>query len=1360
MRAAMRNPRLVRIAARLAAVLIAATAGAGVQAYTVSQYPALVTAPPPPNIVMTIDDSGSMQWAYAPDFVGGNTSDPNFTYVGYNGMYYNPCAVYPVPPGAGGTPVYTPSFTSAAYEGFHPTMTNGTSATVDLSTSYVPTTQISYPRGGTGSLQVSQAGGSGGPAYYYWPVGATCAHPPASTVTPLTPGTGTGQLQKVLVSTSSGIGPAGVDETLNFANWFSFYRTRHLAIVSATAIAMNNASLANVRLAWQALNSCALPAVSNTGTATTNCYGWSNVTNYNNSISQFTNGHKSDFYSWLFEVPTNNSTPTRVAWMRAGGYYMTSGPNSPYGLNPNPSLSSSDSDASVSSSDLQCVNNFQVTVTDGLWNHGSEGNVTAFCSQPGNKGSLVCGNLDAATATFPDKTTYDPSGNYLAYIYGDNGTSATSSGGDNGGGADANGDLADIAFYYWSTNLRPDLTNFHVAPYVPNTSTVIAPSANGTSDNNWPYWNPQNDPATWPHLVNFTIGVGLQGFLDMPGLVWNGSATAGTAYNNLWQGASNCLPPTASSSGTGATGTASSKCTWPQVVVNSTGGGNTGSGYADAGNVYDLWHAAINSRGNAFSAQTPSDLVAAMGAIFARVEGQSVGNSGAAGSSSSLTANTELILASYSAADWHGTVTAYGVNASTGAVNGSPDWQTTASSLPSALTRANTVFTANAALPITGAAQTASPGVHFGPSSSSTASPSPTAPSSCAPAGSGSALPATILAYFGDTASAQDQAICYVLGDVSGEQRYGGYFRNRDLTSGGEITLGDISDSSPVFSWKEDFGYSNIPAGTAVGTQGGATYAAYLTQKGNRPAVAYVGANDGMLHAFDATPPGSGSYGTPGTELFAYVPHSVLPRLATVTGIGTGAAPVLAGVINPSYAHVFYEDGATYVGDAYIQPAGQSAPSWHTVAVGTTGAGGQGIFALDVTNPANMSPGNVLWDLDGSAAGSNDANLGYSIVQPVVALTNSGDWAVVFGNGYLSCNGHAVLYVVRLVDGALLAQIDASANTTITGAAVGGGGGTACPAGVTGSSANGLGSASLLDVDQNGSMDYAYAGDLQGNLWKFDLTSPNPANWKVAYSVNGAPAPLFQAKGPTGAAQPIVLQPNFGLGQGGPMAVELYVVTGHIFATGDSTDTSVQSLYAVQDLGVPITGGRSALTPQTIVAATGGNENIQQPYRSVNPGGSGWYVDFPGLGERVLTEPSIVGGLLLFTSVVPQAQPCNGGCSGFIYALDRFTGDGGTGYLTVNGTSYDALGTAVGCVKGLTLISSGSTLNWYVTGNGGSSTPTGGTTGGSNGPGGPGNNGSFLNTLNGGSGAGSSAIQHGQGTMASLGRISWHAFTP
>ncbi len=1316
--------------------------------YSVSQYPMLVSSPPTPNLVITIDDSGSTAWAYAPDSVGSYDNTLGFASSDFNHLYYNPNVTYAPPLDANGVLVPTAfgsgypltSFTSAYLDGYHPDK-----GTINLATGYSPTKSLAYPPSAGGALSLTAAAGIDvdavqlatgnyatgvGPAFYnvYVPGGACPAlplvpgTPPPGYTNTGTPVTGVTCFQTVPIPLDTS--PASQAIQQNFAIWYSFYRTRHLSIISAAAQSMQDPSLAGVRIAWQALNTC------NDFSSGTSCQGWAQQI-VDNRISQFANQHKSDFYSWLYEIPAANYTPTRQAWWRAGQYFSTAGANSPYGMNPNPGLSGTSSSAGP---ELLCVNNFNVTITDGLWNRASE-SVSTFC------GSSNCGHQVDTNQNFPDGTTYSTS-SALTQIYGDNGTSS-SSGGDNGADADGLGALADIAFYYWRTNLRPDLTGFYIPPYVPD-MTLTNP-ING-SDATWPYWNPHTDPATWPHLVNFTVGVGLTGFLSIPSLTWGGDAFSGTSYNNLLTAQSVCLPPSVAVTTPTTMPPATSVCTWPQVYPPATGGGFL-SGYLQSGNVYDLWHAAAASRGNAFSSETPQDIVQAMGTIIARVEGQTIGNSSAAGSSSSLSASTELFIASYDGTDWHGTVTAYGIGTN-GSVNSTYDWQTTASSLPPPATRANTVFTSAAALPAGGSGLSGSLGMNFTPGSTPSAIGSTS--SSCAPSTTNNnpAVTSSVLglygSYFGDTSNNQNLAICYLLGDTSGEVQHGGYFRNRHVvtsTGTAEVVLGDIVDSNPVYSWKEDFGYAT----TLSAAQGGGSYQTYLAAKAARTPMVYAGANDGMLHAFNATFPAT-TGNTPGAEMFAYVPHSVIPNLGRVIGTTAGTAPTLTGLLNPTYIHSFNVDGPVFVGDAYFTPAGTpAAASWHSVLLGTTGAGGRGIFALDVTAPQSFTASNVLWDFDGSTFGSNDLDLGDTIGTPIIALTNSGDWAAVFGNGYLSRRGCAVLFVVRIADGKLLSRIDTS------GA---GSGATAACSGSNGN--NGLGSPTLLDIDQNGSTDFVFAGDLQGNLWKFDLTSSDPTQWKVAYQ-NAAtqPLPLYTARNAYGAVQPIVAAPNLGPSAGSASAFLVYFVTGRMFAVGDQADTTTQSLYAIQDQGAAITRtDRATLVQQVVVGATGGNENIQTPYPSDNPTGDGWYVDFPNSGERALTTPILVAGLALFSTVIPQAQPCNGGCGGFVYALSQFDGRGGQDYLFSGGVSYDAIATTVGCVKGLTLISSGSTLNWYASGNGlsptpGSTTPSPGT--------GPGNSGAPLIP---GNGPSSASIQHGSAPVTAQGRISWHEYVP
>ena len=1277
--------------------------------YTISQMPMLVTSPPPANIVLTVDDSGSMTYAYVPDYVSNYPDAAGFASSFYNSIYYNPAIVYPIPPDANGVQVpigrchpnppgcALTSFTHAYFDGFNPDL-----GAVDLSSQYAVTLTMSYNGGGNPSVQINtaSAGTSGNPQaafYYLFVPSASCVapaagQPPAAnscytlvTVSQTsgpaicTNPTGVGLVACVSLPAGqqSQVLAAGWDETQNFANWYSFYRIRHLSLISSAAQAMQSPSLANTRVAWQALNTC---ADNFTGT---NCVGWRGG-QFKDWISQFSGQHKADFYNWLFQLPAGQSTPTRVAWWRTGNYFSdpTLGSNGPYGLDPN---DPSNPSPTVTGQDLLCAYNFQVTLTDGLWNRYNENGQTTFCGIDNSQQS--CGNADNVATTYPDGTVYTPSTTASSTtIYGDG-----TAGGDDGLNPN-DGGLSDIAFYYWSTNLRPDLVGFSVPPYfAPSSPTNRQPSytnpITGQYDVTWPYWNPVNDPATWPHLVNFTVGVGLTGFLQVPGLQWSGDAHSGAAYSNLQTAAPNCPA--------NALNPESPTCVWPPVDINGSGNGFTG-GLDGAGNVYDLWHAAINSRGNAFSAETPQDLVAAMQAIFSRIEGQVQGNSAAAGSSPSLQASvtTDLYVASFSGADWHGTVTAYALDAS-GNVISTPVWQTSAASIAPFNTRL--VFTANSVLPATGLPITASPGITFDTTSLNNA---------------GLLVPAN---GWGPTTINPNPVVNYVLGDSSLEQRNGGPYRNRPVTP-----LGDFVDSNPVYSWQENFGYVVLPEGQGVNG-----YVTFLQNKANRLPMVYAGANDGMLHGFNAT----NGTGASGNEIFAYVPHSVIPNLPALD--------------NPNYLHHFYVDGPVFVGDAFFNNA------WHSVLIGTTGAGGPGVFALDVTNPQSFTASDVLWDMDAIASG--DINLGYTIGQPIVARLNDGNWAAIFGNGYLSQRGCAVLYIVRLPDGATQTIDTSGAPSGSTNSCVN----------TSGTNANGLGSPTLLDFDQNGTTDFVYAGDLQGNMWKFDLSSSNPANWGVAYVANSLPAPLFTATTSTGTPQPIVAAANLGPSMNGSNSLFVYFATGHMFANGDASNTTTQSVYAILDQGSPIPpNSRRTLAQQTVIPAAdgSGNENIQTPYQPVVAAvQNGWLIDLPNAGERALSTPQLAGGMLMFSTVIPQQQPCNGGCGGFIYAVNQFNGDGGTNFLydTTTNMYYDALATTVGCVKGLTLIDKGSTMEWYASGNGSNfsigGAPSGSGSAGS--AGGPGNTGTGLNNVGGPS---SSAIQHGAGNLNAAGRTSWH----
>jgi len=313
---------------------------------------------------------------------------------------------------------------------------------------------------------------------------------------------------------------------------------------------------------------------------------------------------------------------------------------------------------------------------------------------------------------------------------------------------------------------------------------------------------------------------------------------------------------------------------------------------------------------------------------------------------------------------------------------------------------------------------------------------------------------------------------------------------------------------------------------------------------------------------------------------------------------------------------------------------------------------------------------------------------------------------------------------------------------------------------------NGIAYTSPVDLDGDNTVDYVYAGDLNGNLWKFDLTSSTASSWGVATfgTAGGAPQPLFTALSANNVPQPIVTAPNLGPSPVNASAYILYFVTGHMFANGDPTSTSTQSLYAVQDSGLPVKGSRTSLVKQTVSTASDGNESVSQNPVDLTVN-NGWYIDFPNLyapvtggygAERALSAPLLDNGVLLTTTVIPSQQPCSGKCQGFTYAVNQFNGNGGMNFLIdpANGTAYDGLASTVGCIAGLTLIANGTTLEWYASGS--SSSSANGSGGGAGGAtGGPGNTGVGVGGTSGTQPC-PTCIQQGGGTLSVPGRISWH----
>jgi type IV pilus assembly protein PilY1 len=461
-----------------------------------------------------------------------------------------------------------------------------------------------------------------------------------------------------------------------------------------------------------------------------------------------------------------------------------------------------------------------------------------------------------------------------------------------------------------------------------------------------------------------------------------------------------------------------------------------------------------------------------------------------------------------------------------------------------------------------------------------------------------------------DSANAQFR-LNWLSGDQSKEQPNGDFRKRTTL-------LGDIVDSDPVYAGGDDFGYSQLPSTVP----GQSTYAAYVTTKQSRTPLVLVGSNDGFLHAFNANT---------GAELFAYMPSQALLKAIALT------RPDYGSTTNP---HQNFVDGSLHVDDIYY--SGQ----WHTVVIGSLGAGDRGVFALDISNPDSFSASNVLFEY----TNADDSRLGYVLGQPTISLLADGSWSALFGNGYNSDDGKAYLFAIDMTN---------KSNTKVI---------------PTGSGVNSGLAGPVLLLNANNTVTVAYAGDLLGNLWRFDLSSTTRSSWAISYGV-----PLFTARGPSGEVQPITSTPNLGMNIKKNNDITVFFGTGEYFAVGDNLVTGtppVQSMYAIDDNGSAITQtDRSVLFQKTITAEDSATRTVNDSAFNWS-GYRGWYLDLlsPSAGkqgERVISSPLLLYGRLLFTTFVPTQQACSFGGTGWfmdLYAMDSSTKSiiGGSGeYLPV-----------------------------------------------------------------------------------------------
>jgi len=1332
-----------------------------------SAAPVEQTKAVPPNIAVTFDDSGSMAWDYLGDhrpFDNGSWSGPWMcagvindsatSGIGphvMNGVYYNPNVPYTPPVYANGTSFRAAdaSLTAVQNDGvtanrpmspsgagnttnFMGTVTQGTGWYWNGTGSYTDWNQWVWGTFPTGSGYYSNNNQSnrpskpsqtrngpyptndnrwtcpygstspiaGGGPYYYRYTG------PAISVDGYGNPDSAGLSNLYNASNWTAVA-VPVAQYQNWANWWAYYHTRNQMARTALSRVFGSPSLAaktdtggfgsDIRVAWQNINASTykLPssAIISALVDTANCTSGSSASP--SAIQQWgasntpPDCYRSAFFNWIFQVPASGGTPLRSAFKRAGEFFKrgaTTGAGNgtledPYWQPPENGVYDASSN---SGNELYCRQNFSLVLTDGLWNTNYDGGtVSSLTQQP------------LAGAGLPDGVTFpNPGSPGVTSIY------SPQHDADNSGYVS----LSDLAYNYWATNLRPDLYDPSntsgpkiVTPYLPDTYTGLFSAGNvtlpfpvgtnpdGTPNYNLPaeeYFNPKNDPASWPHMASFMVGLGVSGVLNFSeNTDCKSAAAVDRDACDLRKGVIN----------------------WPQPRANGTSGVTQ--------NIDDTWHAALAGRGQFFSAGNPQQLVDQLTSVLASIAARAANPVPSAVNASVATLGALSFRVGHNA-DWSGVFQAVVLNAD-GTVNPTPVWDVS-TDLDARAASDRKIFTTTYNTP-----SGCVPGSYaFNAGStfdSSTAF-------DCVET-AGLSMPA--MAGVNDTLA---NRVAYLRGDRSHEADQ--TYRARTHL------LGAIIHSQPVYVAAPSGNYFAFPSGSpeaaaaaasAAGTgPADGSYDSFVATHGTRMPTVYVGANDGMLHAFNApTPVCTFTSGTPscdynptgdaGKELWAFVPRAVYANLGNLTDVTDFQYRPTVDA-SPVTRDVFY-DG-----------------TWHTLLAGGVGVGGRGVYALNITDPdpATFSASDVLWEFDSDMTMSSgcypsygscrSTDLGYTVSQPNIGRIAYGNkWVVLVPNGYFpdcskpdmptvdktSClaiaaqapkdasgNPYSALFVLDAQTGSVIAELKTPS--------------------ISGVTSFGLATPVMGDYNNDQIDDVAFAGDMQGNLWRFDLcgaTVPGgpcggPPQWTVTLVYKG----LADASGNQGL-QPITTMPRL---FPDPATNRFMVVfgTGKYLGAGDNSSNAWQAIYGVRDVvPTPVPGyfSQGDLTPQylhettipagatlpdgspdpnagaTLRCVTGSagdtcNTASATPTNSIpavgQPKGGGWFVNLctatggacgaagatqTNSGERVVVNPGAIfaSNTVVFETLLAGAagsDPCNPAPQGALMALNAVTG--------------------------------------------------------------------------------------------------------
>jgi type IV pilus assembly protein PilY1 len=1201
----------MKITHRLVPLLaaLALTAVGGFPQVATARNTSLGTTPPDlttsvaPNIAITFDDSGSMQSNYMGDnrpfdnqgwsdvWRCAGVIDPRATTgprtLAMNGVYYNPNITYLPPSRADGTRFPNADATLAAVwvngidvnrgaPDASPTLgkatvinnVNSDSGFTDYRVSIINSTSTRWGCGSGSSpaKNVKDADGNtynGGPYYYRLKSGVNITNADGSM--------NTGVLYNSANWEWVGVPAAKYQD---FANWYAYYRTRNM--MTRTALSQAFAKIGNsIRIAWQNMANTHT-SKSATGDLSTQ-FG---TTAQLQDIGDLNSAVRKSFYAWMLQVVGGNSTPARAATIRAGEIFRA-----PLSLDANDPYWNGNTNAG-DKADLTCRKNFHMLVTDGYWNE----------NDPSLPSGMSGTTISDVSQTLPDGTAYSPTAS-VSRIYGNVANNSTP----------YKSSMANIAWFYWRTDLQPKLDD-KVKPYwqdLTSASTVDINNPGATSD---VYWNPSNDPATWQHLAQFYVTLGVAGTLSYPG----------------------DLP--ALLNGTKA---------WPYPSNNS------------APAVDDTWHGAINSRGGYFSASNPTTLVDSLVAIINSVVATNSSAVSASLDSGVLSTDSQIYVPAFSSADWSGTLTAYGVT-STGA-RASKAWE------------AGETLNARKTdrIIVTSKGPGAKLGVDFQYANLTDAqakimdSSDPTN-SSSTPDSNGVKRVGWIRGSHADEGSLLRARGSLLGAIVNGQPLYVGY------------------PSSGYRDYFPGIGTADSPETAAYKANAKNSYSQFVSDHLTRSPTLYVPANDGMLHALDISAPNNG-----GPERWAFIPDAVYRNLWFFSKKAKTYYPTVDA--SPISRDVFF-NGA-----------------WHTILVGGLRYGGRGVYALDVTDPtagnASDAAKKVLWEFNSNSTGG--ANLGYTFGQPNIGRLKNGKWVVLVPAGYFpsdstmpgysdaaASNTYSSLFVLDAETGAVLAEYKTP--TTVGGSAI---------------ESWGLSSPVMGDYDNDQIDDVAFAGDLAGNLWRFDLRDLSTKKVDLLYK----PAASADASKPD---QPITVMPRL---FPDPTSQYFIVVFGTGKFLGDddrtTTDAKIQSVYGVRDPGLDSTTGlpwtRANLVQQTLVEDSSGLRGLTQNIAPTTALKGGWYFDLniSGIkGEKVVVTPSALFNTnrAIITTLIPTtSDPCNPGRAGALMVIDATTGGaaaGVTGTGNFGGSQYAVAGArvdnppATGTLPAATMIGGGQVI--------------------------------------------------------------------